>query len=413
MPPMTGIAHRVVAILLGVCASAGASGAGPEIRFHPVWGDGNVLCLPGEHPCRENEIILLEGDATVTMFIQVSGWDPDQDGDPTLGAFLGTLDWDTLASGHISGEDTLGGVDLVPVGYPDTPYLGAFTACKVCSDDFFVVDMTDPNIFLSDCTTDSCSAQLPAPYIFCVDRPDFVFYQIAPCPWPVTTALPDYSWRSASTTCRADPDGSTWFYGGTLLLDVPVNAQGTYNVNFIDDSNFTLLNSCLGPLIPNLTLTPGRITIVGACCTSDGTCELLPEAVCTDAGGAFFSADCGGDLDGDGAFEPCDPCPLDNPDDTDGDGTCDSDDGCRFDPNKVEPGLCGCGVDDNADSDGDGIADCHDQCPGIDDAAFGPDCANVIPAMSDWGFGVLTLLLLVALKLSSLHGRQLDQHGNP
>ena len=37
-------------------------------------------------------------------------------------------------------------------------------------------------------------------------------------------------------------------------------------------------------------------------------------------------------------------------------------DQCPDDPNKTEPGQCGCGVPD-VDADGDGIPDCNDQCP--------------------------------------------------
>ncbi len=37
-------------------------------------------------------------------------------------------------------------------------------------------------------------------------------------------------------------------------------------------------------------------------------------------------------------------------------------DECPDDPNKQEPGICGCGVFDT-DSDDDGIADCNDGCP--------------------------------------------------
>ena len=48
--------------------------------------------------------------------------------------------------------------------------------------------------------------------------------------------------------------------------------------------------------------------------------------------------------------------------DSDGDGTPDHIDGCPEDPNKIEPGICGCGVADT-DSDGDGTADCIDVCP--------------------------------------------------
>ncbi len=48
--------------------------------------------------------------------------------------------------------------------------------------------------------------------------------------------------------------------------------------------------------------------------------------------------------------------------DSDGDGTADCNDGCPADMSKTEPGTCGCGVADT-DSDGDGTADCNDGCP--------------------------------------------------
>ena len=53
----------------------------------------------------------------------------------------------------------------------------------------------------------------------------------------------------------------------------------------------------------------------------------------------------------------CDFC-----EDSDGDGYCDEDDECPEDPNKFEPGLCGCGSPET-DSDGDGTPDCIDDCP--------------------------------------------------
>lgn len=48
--------------------------------------------------------------------------------------------------------------------------------------------------------------------------------------------------------------------------------------------------------------------------------------------------------------------------DTDGDTVLDCFDGCPLDPLKIAPGVCGCGVADT-DSDGDGTADCFDECP--------------------------------------------------
>jgi hypothetical protein len=48
--------------------------------------------------------------------------------------------------------------------------------------------------------------------------------------------------------------------------------------------------------------------------------------------------------------------------DSDGDGTADCHDGCPSDPNKIAPSACGCGIPDT-DSDNDGTPDCNDTCP--------------------------------------------------
>lgn len=63
------------------------------------------------------------------------------------------------------------------------------------------------------------------------------------------------------------------------------------------------------------------------------------------------------DTDGDSIPDCLDDC--DNLKDTDGDGTSDCEEDCPTDPNKVEPGSCGCGVSD-VDTDGDSIPDCGD-----------------------------------------------------
>jgi len=107
------------------------------------------------------------------------------------------------------------------------------------------------------------------------------------------------------------------------------------------------------------------------------------------------------DTDGDGKGDVCDVCPLDNPDDFDGDGVCNSDDECPDDPDKSVMGDCGCG-NPETDDDGDGVPTCVDQCAGVDDAQFAPGCVNAIPAVSDWGLAILTLLLLTFAKV--IHG---------
>ena len=48
----------------------------------------------------------------------------------------------------------------------------------------------------------------------------------------------------------------------------------------------------------------------------------------------------------------------------DDDGICVVEDFCPDDPNKIDPGVCGCGEADT-DTDGDGVADCIDICPSL------------------------------------------------
>ena len=103
---------------------------------------------------------------------------------------------------------------------------------------------------------------------------------------------------------------------------------------------------------------------------SDGDGVPDPDDNCPDDWNPLQEDD---DLDD--AGNACDDCPADPdktepglcgcgvPDiDTDNDGTLDCDDGCPSDPCKVDPGICGCGIADT-DADGDGILNCDDNCP--------------------------------------------------
>lgn len=59
--------------------------------------------------------------------------------------------------------------------------------------------------------------------------------------------------------------------------------------------------------------------------------------------------------------------------DTDKDGTDDTEDACPNDPNKIQPGICGCGVAET-DSDNDGTPDCKDECPNDPDKIIAGNC---------------------------------------
>jgi len=280
----------VLIVLLGVFSVAFASE--PTIEWMPVAASGDVLCLPGQGGCGDNEILLSAGGQTVTLFLQVSGWDPDQDGDPLLGAYQGVVDATTYEGGlaygvahptHPGNVGTIVGVDLAPVGGPTGPPCeGAYVARRVCSpveDDFSQADM------LSKCRFDF---ECPPSHPYCVDREDYVFYG-EDYALAVSCTTVDHAWSGASSTCKVDPDAMTSFYGGTLLLEVPAEAKGTYNVDFVHDSNFTLFNRCLGPLIPGLTMIPAQITIqTGRCCRYYPTSDCMDgvtEAECDPTSG--------------------------------------------------------------------------------------------------------------------------------
>jgi hypothetical protein len=152
-----------------------------------------------------------------------------------------------------------------------------------------------------------------------------------------------------------------------------------------DDSHLT------GATTPALTIRPvgladaGRysVLVTGECGSVLSTSTKLVVLPDQDGDGVPDASDnCPGlananqrDADGDAVGDACDGCPRD-PDktqpglcgcgqadvDADLDGMPDCLDECPDDPDKLTPGACGCGIPDD-DADGDGIADCADGCP--------------------------------------------------
>jgi hypothetical protein len=122
--------------------------------------------------------------------------------------------------------------------------------------------------------------------------------------------------------------------------------------------------------------TSGTLTINPVGAGDLGSYSVTVTNACgnTTSNAATLSLDAA-DMDGDGTPDCTDGCPNDpnkiapgicgcgvSDVDSDGDGTPDCNDGCPNDPNKIAPGVCGCGVSD-VDTDGDGTPDCHDGCP--------------------------------------------------
>jgi len=171
-----------------------------EIEWVPVDASGS-------HTIIGHKIFLHETKELVTLEIHVSGWDPH-----LLKAVQATVD----SAGYSNGV----GDTLNPLGWPGSPEDGCF------------IDNS---------------------------RPDYVFYGMTAIDAVYTGDL-DYMWGATLLFGGKVDDGQT-YYLGTLILEVPTNADGTYTIGFLADVTKTFMTDDNGQNILPLILTPALITI--------------------------------------------------------------------------------------------------------------------------------------------------------
>jgi hypothetical protein len=381
-----------------------------------------------------NEMIIPAGDVQVEFEILVSGWG-NVPGSPLLGACNMVFEAESVQGYHAIPPAP--GVNLTtpyPFGcelasncpVPSPPPVVQTGTCGIlfrgyCDD--WVPGYFLPKVCSDDLATPCASGNDCAGEALCTWNPRFVWSPDMN-PFNHLTVLPDNSIQWATLPWiigvgREDPDGTTKFLVGVLRLIIPGNAKGTYAINFRLGPDYTFLieTDPWNPHIPS-SVFHGQLTIGGACCVAERSCEILLESECEDIGGTYVGGFCAGEIDpcmpdcngngvGDaddiagGTSQDCnengipDECDADD----DGDGVINECDGCPGNPNKIEPGRCGCADDDGLDSDGDSVLDCIDQCPGVDDGVFAPDCAAAIPAVSEWGLIIMAILLLAGGKI--------------
>ena len=136
--------------------------------------------------------------------------------------------------------------------------------------------------------------------------------------------------------------------GGTLLIEA--------NTEMDSINAFGLLKYVGGPLVLRNNL------LLKDCCAFY---PLITGTQGVIKGGNFISGNKGCKSEKE-LRENCDS-------DTDKDGKDDTDDACPNDPNKVQPGICGCGVAET-DSDNDGTPDCKDECPNDPSKVIAGNC---------------------------------------
>jgi hypothetical protein len=185
--------------------------------------------------------------------------------------------------------------------------------------------------------------------------------------------------------------------GGTVVVGSPYRTQG----GIAQRGSAVVFSRLLGGtwrLHDRLTVDGGTsasrfgtAVAIGAGGVLIGGPKHTPPAGGAVAAFALPASCIAADTDGDGTGDLCDDCPLDpnkiapgicgcgtSDADTDGDGRNDCFDFCPLDAAKVDPGTCGCGVPDT-DSDGDGTANCLDADDDNDGSADGSDGCPLDP----------------------------------
>lgn len=177
---------------------------------------------------------------------------------------------------------------------------------------------------------------------------DGAFDCVDPCP----ADNPDDS--DGDTVCN----GADACPGADDLVDLddngtPDGCQACVTTADCDDGNACTADTCAVTACTNDVVEGQSCGVLGSCSAS-GVCVEPPPDNCPSDPNKLEPGACGCglpdvDTDGDGALDCVDPCPQDNPDDSDGDGVCNGVDACA-------------GSDDHVDVDDNGIPDACQAC---------------------------------------------------
>ncbi len=168
--------------------------------------------------------------------------------------------------------------------------------------------------------------------------------------------------------------------------EIPDECEDCNNNGTLDDLDIINLTSddCNANGLPDEceidVATPGGSYYCESNCALDCNADGMPDEceiseLSSADGGPFYCAmNCDADCNDNGVPDDCDAAagvdcdfngvPDECDSDVDGDGAIDDCESCPLDGTKTEPGICGCGQSDVLDSDGDGVIDCLDMCPG-------------------------------------------------
>lgn len=291
--------------VLGACTSTGYPCAGmgcDEISDScdpTLNGPPTLSLLPvyatGAHTIMGNVIQLGGGGQQVTLEFSIANWDPDMDLDRLLNSVQLTIDSEGYASGS--------GDPLSPVGFPATPQDGAFIAVELCSVSRRSCEVGQPACTVSEGT---CVPSNP------------IFETTGGTSYRVRTSTLDYAYSLFTSGCEIDTGSPR--YAGTLILNVPVTASGTYTIDLKPDLCSSEVNDCINGNVPGLREVPLESTLllqgvlISLGCGCDGDVNNDGPTNASDvahalqcAQGALPPASCVlSDVDCDGDVDLCD-----------------------------------------------------------------------------------------------------------
>lgn len=270
--------------------------------FNVLAGGAEIALVPvgasGVHTIDGNEILLEGGGQRIFLEIQISGWDP-----ALLKAWQATID----SSGYSSGLRGMLAVELAACSDDRDCRVAFGGICSLVGDSCVDDDDCQFPQFGERCRGSACSFLLPAgdfckPGFIVSSRIDYVFRSTADIP-AVDVSTPNFRYASLKTENSVSDPGILQ-YAGTLVLNVSLDAMGTFTVAFDENVDSTGLADDDGMFITPLTLTPALVTITcqtdvdcedGNACTDDA-CEV--DGTCSNENNFNDTVDCCNPADG-------------------------------------------------------------------------------------------------------------------
>ncbi|UCC28787.1 MAG: hypothetical protein JSU86_11355, partial [Phycisphaerales bacterium] len=240
--------------------------------------------------------ITLEAGHTVTLEIEVMGWDPDLDGSPKLKAWQAEID----SAGYSTGlQGTL------------TPWR---PSCTVDADCEALMGPLGTGGARGGCGISGVPPGYCTPGFIDNTRTDYVLGPCCPCLDAIDLTPLNYRYGATCNTTNCVTDPGIPQYGGTLFLEVPPDAGGTFTVGFTADLTRNGMLDENSISIPLLGLKPAEITVVElvACCLPTADCILTTPADCETQNGTLVPA-CLGDDDDNGQDDACEYCCVRQP----------------------------------------------------------------------------------------------------